>query len=356
VTKQINLAIGSYTEFQDHVPNACGEGITIISFDETEGLWGDFNILGDLKNPSYLEWDSMQRHLYAITESNEGAGLIQVYKTDNNYQPVSSIPGPGRAGCHLRGDFSNNMMYAVSYTDGTLKAYTLEKGVPVDQVFHHRFEGSGPDRNRQEKAHAHQVLFYSDSPYLYVCDLGSDRIWVGSRQREKAAFQEALIVPSGYGPRHLAFDHSGEYVFILCELNPHLLVAKINQTDGSLEIVQDLPTVDSRPFPLCAPAAVKVHPSGKTVAVSNRFDDSITVFQIKRKEKKVSLEYFQNFSSKGKTPRDITFCPSGRWLLIANQDSGDIQVKAFDPETGVPLERWSEPLNTGSPVCIISLD
>jgi 6-phosphogluconolactonase len=99
-----------------------------------------------------------------------------------------------------------------------------------------------------------------------------------------------------------------------------------------------------------------VHPSGKTLVVSNRFDDSITVFRIIREKVKVHLEEVENFSTRGKTPRDMTFSPSGEWLLIANQDSNDIQVKAFDPGEGMTLDKWAEPFETGSPVCLVVLD
>jgi 6-phosphogluconolactonase (cycloisomerase 2 family) len=52
----------------------------------------------------------------------------------------------------------------------------------------------------------------------------------------------------------------------------------------------------------------------------------------------------------------MTFSPSGEWLLIANQDSNDIQVKAFDPGEGMTLDKWAEPFETGSPVCLVVLD
>jgi 6-phosphogluconolactonase len=358
MAEQVLFAVGSYTTKQGHAPFACGEGIRIVSFDEDKGWWGDSYILGDLKNPSYLDWDNSLRYLYAITESGEGDGRIQVYSLnhENLLRNTSSVTGPGPGGCHLAGDFKRNKMYATSYMDGTLKSYTLKNGNPGDPVFNIRFEGKGPNRDRQESAHAHQVLIHGEKPFVYVCDLGSDRIWLHNSSEGNAVISEALAVPAGYGPRHLAFDPDGEYAFILCELKPRLLVAKINDSDGSMEIVQDLPTADASLYSISAPAAVKVHPSGKTVAVSNRFDDSITVFQIKRERQKISLTLFQNFSSMGKTPRDITFSPSGKWLLIANQDSSDIQVKSFDRESGLPRETWSEPLKTGTPVCIISLD
>lgn len=353
----IQLAIGCFTDVEDHTPYACGKGIRIISFDEDRGIWGNSTLLEGHKNPSYLDWDHEKRILYAIADSSDEKGEILIYKSDLNQRLYldSSVSGPGLAACHLKGDFKNHKIYAVSYGDGTANAYNLDKGIPTDpcQFFH--FEGTGPNRERQVHSHVHQVMFDNQSPYFYICDLGSDRIWMNRRRGGKTSFDVALKVPYGYGPRHLAFDPSGQYAFILCELIPRILLVRFKSSDGTMQIVQDLPTVDSSLTDLTAPAAVKVHPSGKTVALSNRFDDSITVFKIKRQGEKVSLEFYLNFSSKGKTPREITFTPKGKWLLIANQDSSDIQVKAFDSESGLPLNEWSMPLNSSTPVCVLPL-
>ena len=352
-------AIGSYTEKLGHAPNACGEGIVIVSFNEDNGEWGETYTLKDLTNPSFLSWDNQNQHLYALTESNEGNGRIQAYKKnrDSTFSRTSIVTGPGKAGCHLALDFSHYSIYAASYVDGSIKGYHLVDGELGESIFLHTYKGSGPNKERQEKSHAHQIMAHPNNKFLYVCDLGSDRIWMHDRTKSEVSDNEALVIPPGYGPRHLAFDVNGEYAFILCELNPRLLVVKIDKNEGTFQIVQDLPTVKPENENVSAPAAVKVHPSGNSVAVSNRFDDTISVFQISRKndDGEVSLEFRENFSTKGKTPRDITFSQSGKWLLIANQDSSDIQVKAFDDETGLSKDKWAEPLKTGTPICVIGL-
>jgi len=63
-----------------------------------------------------------------------------------------------------------------------------------------------------------------------------------------------------------------------------------------------------------------------------------------------------SFPSRGKTSRDICFSSSGKWLLMAHQDSNDIQVCSFDPQTGRPENKWAQPLKLGTPACLILLD
>jgi 6-phosphogluconolactonase len=106
---------------------------------------------------------------------------------------------------------------------------------------------------------------------------------------------------------------------------------------------------------------VKLHPSGRTLAVSSRFDDSISVFSISRggagseTGEAAVLSLADRFSCRGKTPRDITFSPDGRQLFIANQDSHNISCRNFSPSSGMPAEGWAGEVSTGSPVCIVVL-
>lgn len=359
MSHSILFAIGSYTDVKSHAPLACGEGITIISFSEEDGSCDEIQLLRDLKNPSYLDWDGRGRNLYAVTESDEGHGRIQAYSLSagNKLEERSAVTGPGLAGCHLAGNYPENMIYATSYADGAVRAYALKEGELRESLFSFQFEGCGPNRDRQLSSHAHQVMIHQQSSSFYVCDLGSDKIWMGGLSDESPLISCALAVPGGYGPRHMAFDRNGEYAYILCELIPRILLVKIDQKTGSMEIIQDLAAVEPSRASISAPAAVKVHPSGNSLALSSRFDDSITVFQIIRESGKISLNFDSTFSSRGNTPRDIAFSPEGGWLLIANQDSSDVQFKSFNSETGLPHEGdWPEPLNLGTPVCLVSLD
>jgi len=352
----VGFAIGSYTEKLPHVPGACGKGIVVALFnEETGGIEKQYTIEG-MNNPSYLTWDNTNQFLYAMTESSEGEGEIQSFSldSDNVFTLKDNQTGPGRAGCHLNTSDSGDRIFAASYVDGCLKGYPVSNGEIGKPLFNYSYSGSGPNIDRQTSPHAHQVVFSPDNKYLYVCDLGSDKIWKHGLDRKESLCVPALELPRGYGPRHLAFDPLGKYAYILCELIPKLIVASVDGSDGSLTMTEELLTVNESSAEIAAPAAVKVHPSGNTVALSNRFDDTIAVFKINRNTagKNVSLEFLSRFSSMGKTPRDITFSPSGRWLLIANQDSDDVQVKSFNSQSGYPEEKWAPKMITGTPVCL----
>lgn len=357
MTRKRLLAIGTYTERAPHVPNAEGLGIVLASFDEDSG---DIHIIGniaDLRNPTYLDWNSNKKLLSAITEEPDNSGEFRFYSLSDGklIEEKSPVTGPGRGGCHLVTDSKGKACFGTSYSDGTLIAYRFANN-REEFWFKTQYKGTGPDSLRQEASHAHQGLLSPDERYLYVCDLGSDRIWLHDLTNLAEHQAVALEVPAGYGPRHLAFDQKGAFAFILCELEPRLLAAEVNRVTGELSIQQDLPTVDEDSAEIAAPAAVKVHPSGKTVAVSNRFCDTITLFSIERDGSSVRLEKVESLPAGGQTPRDMSFSPDGSWLLIANQDSSHIDVVPFKRDTGRPDNRQRRTFEVGTPVCIVFLD
>ena len=68
------------------------------------------------------------------------------------------------------------------------------------------FTGSGPNRERQEGPHTHQVVFHPDNNELLVPDLGSD---VTRRLRKDSEglwrVEGEVRYAPGSGPRHVAF-------------------------------------------------------------------------------------------------------------------------------------------------------
>jgi len=356
---KIIFASGCYTEKSENVPGACGEGIVILAMDEEAGILSKLSVTSGMINPSYLDWDSSTGTLFAITESTQGEGEVRSFSlgTDYTLTPVSLQTGPGRAGCHLKAVRELNRVFAASYRGGCLKYYTLDKARVGKSLGLIEYSGTGPNKERQSGPHAHQVLPGPGLNYLYVCDLGSDCVWIHDIRKPDLPLISSFQVPPGYGPRHLAFDPEGQYAYILCELVPRLLVVRLDKQTGEMVLEQDLPSVGEDSPGGAAPAAVKIHPSGKSLAVSNRFDDTVTVYTIVRhlQNGTVALKALETFSTRGKVPRDICFSPSGRWLLMAHQDTDDVQMRSFDPETGLPGEYWASPLGLGTPVCLIAL-
>jgi 6-phosphogluconolactonase len=54
----------------------------------------------------------------------------------------------------------------------------------------------------------------------------------------------------------------------------------------------------------------------------------------------------------GKTPRSFCLDPAGRFLLAANQESGDMTMFRINPESGV-LESTDQRVAVADSVCVI---
>jgi 6-phosphogluconolactonase len=348
------FTVGSYTKIEGHVPDGNGDGISVLEFDGDTGICKTLSVASDVINPTYLALDPSNRILYSVSEESLAFDSIKSWLLDKKgvLVQLNGEKTAGRSGCHISISPDRNQIYSASYSDGVFSAYTLRDGAVDSLSFEFVYQGEGPNRIRQEASHAHQAIPGPDEKHLYVCDLGTDTVWTHSPDALTMPPSVALKVPAGFGPRHMAFDPISDVAYVLCELVPKLLVTVIDADSGSMEIIQELDTVGKNRMEQAAPAAIKIHPSSRTIAVSNRFDDTISVFGIER-DREVSLSLIDNFPCRGKTTRDMEFSPDGRILFIANQDSHDIQCRHFEGETGMPLEKWSHKIDIGSPVCIV---
>ncbi|MDP5121115.1 MAG: lactonase family protein, partial [Spirosomaceae bacterium] len=53
----------------------------------------------------------------------------------------------------------------------------------------------------------------------------------------------------------------------------------------------------------------------------------------------------------GKTPRNFTISPTGKWVLVANQDSDNIVIFSRNTETGAIAPTGKE-IKVSMPVCL----
>ena len=96
------------------------------------------------------------------------------------------------------------------------------------------------------------------------------------------------------------------------------------------------------------PAGILLSPDGRHLFVGLRVCDEILVLRIGENGR---LTQTARMPSGGKTPRDFSFSPSGRHLVVANQDSDRLTVFGVDHAAGT----LSEPLqhfDIGTPMSI----
>jgi len=162
------------------------------------------------------------------------------------------------------------------------------------------------------------------------------------------------VVHPGAGPRHLAFHPVLPLAFVVGELDSTLLTLGVDRSSGALEPRHTVATLPADFVGASIGADVHVHPDGRHVHVSNRGHDSIATFQIGAGEIGAAdepLVPLGHVPTGGRTPRNFAVHPSGRSLLVANQDSGSIVELAIDPTTGCP-QPGRQIAEVPEPVCI----
>ena len=95
------------------------------------------------------------------------------------------------------------------YSSGTLHVIPLSKEEPYLQPSGSaslEFTGTGPDKERQEASHPHQVIRHPDREEVLVPDLGADKVWRLTKN-EKGIWSNAgsVNIKAGGGPRHVTF-------------------------------------------------------------------------------------------------------------------------------------------------------
>jgi 6-phosphogluconolactonase len=344
----IQLIVGSYTEPLDHVPGACGEGIYTYLFDPETGNLTPLNIFSGIRNPSYLA--ACRQTLYAVSEVPDGPGTVASLSIDTEgvREITSENTIPGRCGCHI--SCYENRVFAVSYMDGSLSVYHTDDREMVydNSILYH---GSGPNIERQASAHAHQAIISPDKRWLFVCDLGSDTIWRHALDRPIAVPDGEIKIEPGSGPRHICFHPSLHVAYLICELTGFVIIFAYDAAGGTLTRIGAIDSLPSGYTGRRGSAAIKVHPSANTLYVSNRVDNSFTVFGIGGSGK---LTLIDILATEGDCPRDITFDRSGTWLIIAHQDSNTLTMFKINPDTGEPDGKAAhQQINCGTPVCLV---
>ncbi|MCU7551509.1 lactonase family protein [Chitinophagaceae bacterium LB-8] len=345
--------VGSYSKKGGYFPRISGEGLTKCALNVKTGELKKKESYQEVPNATYLTKYGSEILLVASDEYYNPGNVLSVALQKDTLVPLSSQSTHGAATCHLSVNDVVDMVFVVSYLDSRLSVHDMKEGKLSPAKYVYQYQGHGPNKERQEQSHAHCAQVSSDGKWLYVCDLGSDKIWIHDIENLTGEFTDVIgiTVPSGYGPRHLVFGEKFTHVYVICELNAHVLTYNRNEETGMLTLIDDQATLPENYDGIPSAAAIRMHPSKNTLYISNRIHNSIAVFSINRFTGTLTFE--TRIDTEGNEPRDFDFDPSGEWLVCANQDSDTIVSIKLDANTGLPTSGVKSVLECGTPVCVL---
>jgi len=334
------LLIGTYTEHLPHV-DGHAEGVLSSRFDGT-GL-SEPTVAARVQNPSWLAVAGQA--VYAVSETEPDGRVVAFARSaDGVLTELGSASSGGPSPAHLVVHPSRPLLVTGTYGGGTVSVYALRADGSLGErtafVEHH---GGGPDPERQEGPHVHQLSIDPVTGDVVAVDLGLGEVrWYAlTDDGELTLRPDATVVLGSAGPRHLAFDADGRHAVLVNELDSSVDV--LRREGDRFVRVQSTTTRGEDAEGDNAPAAVCISASGRTVLVSNRGDDTIAVFAFDRDASRLALVDVVPVG--GRTPRDLVIAPDGDRVLAACQDSDEVAVFAFDDEARTlrPLTRASIP-------------
>ena len=352
--RALMLYVGTYTTGKS-------EGIYLYRLDLASGELRHVGTTKGIVNPSFLTLAPNRRYLYAVNEVDQfaerksgGVSSFAVDQKTGELRLLNQQASLGANPCYVDVDASGRFVLIANYTGGNVTVFPVHRdGGLGESTDTKQYQGSSVNRERQEGPHAHCIMLDPTNRFAYSCDLGTDRIMIfrfdARNGKLLPAEQPWVQVKPGSGPRHLAFDHSGRYVFVLNELHSTVTVFRRDPEHGNLQELQTLTTLPRDFTGANTGADIHLSPDGRFVYCSNRGHDSIAIFRIDPRNG--ALTALGHESTRGLTPRNFAIDPTGTFLLVANQKSDNIVVFRLDQTTG-RLSATGQMAQVPAPVCL----
>ncbi len=314
-------------------------------------------------SPSFIEISPNGKYLFSVNregiKDNKEWGSVTSYAIDQSSGKLKVIGENfsfGDSPCHVSVHPSGKYIFVSHYKGGNFVVFPIDEhgyiGEPTDNI---QLEGQGTVMPRQERPHTHSAVPSVDGRFLYVSDLGLDKILIykfdesnGTVQPAEQAFIRTI---PGAGPRHLALNATGDLAFSAEEISSSICSYTVNKDNGGLQLVQRLPALPSAFFGDNSSADVHCSSDGKIVYISNRGYNGLAIFKVNRNGKMKNIGYMPTI---GERPRSFLPDPKGDFMLVGNRDSDEINI--FNIEKDGTLSDTERYLPVPSPVCIKYLE
>ncbi|MGA0541746.1 lactonase family protein [Neotabrizicola sp. VNH66] len=356
---ELLLALGTLNREAPYFQGARGDGLSVWGFDEEALTFRRLAQYPQVENPTFLSITPDGRRIYANSEvADWKEGLVTAFAFDpptGRLDYLNTQPTLGSIAAHNMISRDGRRLFVANYTvgsggpDQSFVVYDLRAdGALSPAVASVAHQGSGPNPDRQERSHAHSATEVIGGGRVIVADLGTDRLvtYAIGPDGAPSRLAESPTAP-GAGPRHVALHPGGRLVFVINELDSTVTAFALDPVGGGLTALDHQPALppgaaDSH----CSD--LQISPDGRFLYAGNRGHDSIAVFAV---EEDGRLTPQGHTPCGGRTPRNLALTPSGRHLLVANQNSDRVTVLARDAATGA-LTDTGAALEIGTPMCV----
>lgn len=346
--KTFDLIVGAYSTENS-------KGISVYRFYAETGRLAYLSQSDDVPNPSYLCVDKTNKFVYAVSETDNGD--VYAYTFDPKGGALTFINKQKSAGsspCYISVDKDRKHVFVANYGSGSFAALPINEDgslKPAAQVI--QDNGGSVNKQRQAGPHAHGAFLSPDEKYLLMTDLGTDKINIkkydsGDSKPLTPAPVDFVSVAPGSGPRHLDFTPDKKYMYLVQEITGQVTAFEFN--GGKPKQIQSVTMLADGFKGAVGAADIHVSTDGRFVYASNRGDaNEIVTYAINPQNG--MLTFIDRTSTRGKNPRNFTIDPTGKFLLVGNQDTNTINVFKLDPATG-KIGAMMTSTQVDKPVCL----
>ncbi len=359
--------VGTYT------PN--GGGSYGYRIDSASGALAQIQVVGDIRNPSWLALNPERTRLYAVSEidnyetpsdgaattpgggmpvgaTSTGGGAVASYAIDPRSMRLTRlgiVPSGGNSPAYLSVHPSGKFVFVANYGTGSVAVFpvgadgALGAASDVRPSVGPRHRGHAADdepgqfaNSDHDGPHIHMVAADPSGQFVIANDAGLDLtlVWRFDAQAARLLPAQTPVVaaPPGSAPRHFVFHPKGRTFYNLYEHDAHIAVYDYDPVHGAMRQRQIISTLPPKFAGSNLASEVIVSADGRFLYSANRLHNAIVSFAIAADG---TLRWAGETWVHSDSPRTLCIDPSGEFLYSCNQKGDSITSFRIIAATGM---------------------
>lgn len=317
------------------------KGIYVARLNMDTGKLSRPELAAAADSPNYLAVSPDSHFLFAATRANnQEDGAVDAFSINRKTGALAFLDRKSSGGigpAYVGMDPPDRAVLVSNYGSGCVKSFHLDPNGTLEDGTVLQHHGHGANPARQQSPHPHCFVAAPAGRFALCCDLGLDKVMIYKVNPVTAALTPNdppfVRIAPGSGPRHIAFSPDGRMACVISEMACTITMFDWDGVRGTLKQRQTLSALPPGEYRKWFTAAeIAYRPDGRFVYATIRGHNSVSVFAVDRRSGKLTL--IQNLPSGGNFPRGMGIDPSGRWLIVGNQNSRDAVVFGINDETG----------------------
>ncbi|KUJ59669.1 6-phosphogluconolactonase [Flavobacteriaceae bacterium CRH] len=327
--------LGSYNR------DKAAESIQVYQLDTLNGKLSKVTSAKNLINPSFLTLSPNGKFLYDCTDTktpNSGSVSSFEFSPENKSltflnKQASGGENPVYVSVHKSGKWLVN----ANYTEGSVSVHPLLENGKIDSLAQNfQYTDGSIHKERQTRSHVHSAVFSPQNDYLFLPDLGADKI--RCYQFDENQNQPLIETKNPFtktdleaGPRHFTFHPNQKFGYCIEEMAGAISVYQYQS--GILTKIQRINTHPDKITEGFESSDIHISPDGKFLYATNRGkENNIAIFAI---DENGFLKNIGYQSTLGKHPRIFAIDETGKFVIATNVISGNVIVFRRNEKTGL---------------------